>query len=277
MWDDKRQPHGKRRGPGRAVSLLSLLALSLIVSGCKHQDALENEMRARDFQYRDLLDEMKKCEFHNQALQSEIEAIRRGQKITPETAAQNYGLKRIALGSLTMGINTGKCPGDDALQVIVEPRDVDDHTIKVPGTVQVIAQEINSQGIKMPLSTWDISQDQVRKSWQQGLMNTGYYFKLPWQSWPQYENVRVTVKFVLSDNRLFEADKDIKVRLASRDMRPTPTPGVGVQEPPVGSSESWRPALNGDMRSTPAPIRRSSWQPAPLGDSVELGGPAFLE
>ena len=79
MRDEQRQPRGQGRTPVRAVALLGL-ALSLVLTGCRNRDVVESELRARDFQYRDLLDEMKKSEFHNQALQCEIEAIRRGKE-----------------------------------------------------------------------------------------------------------------------------------------------------------------------------------------------------
>jgi hypothetical protein len=283
MWDEQRQQPQKRlradRLPSfRSIHVLSLTALTVLLgmTGCNNQkqELLENEMRARDFQYRDLLDCMKKTEFHNQELQNEIQALRSGSKITPELAAQNFGLKRIVLGFLTMGVNSGNAPGDDLLQVIVEPHDVNEDTIKVPGSMQITAQEVSAQGIKTLISTWDISQDQVRKSWKQGMFGTGYYFKLPWQNRPQYENVRVTVRFVLSDHREFQADKDVKVRLAPRDMLPKPQPLP--EEPPLAKRESNRSPFDASMKNSP-PRNPSRWQPAPLGDAIELDRPEALD
>ena len=272
--------NGERRTATRLPSsptakvLLGLLVISLCSAGCRNKDVLENELRVRDFQYRDLLDDLKKSEFHNDSLQREIEAMRKGSPVTPEQAAQTFGLKRIALSWLTKGVDNGKFPGDEALQVIVEPRDVEDHIIKVPGTVQITAQEVTSQGTKITIGTWDISQDQVRRSWKQGLFGTGYYFTLPWQSWPQHEEIRVTARFVLSDNRVFEADKDVKIRLVPRDLLPRPTPMS--TEPPGATSESKRAPL---VPATPprSPAPRSGWQPVPLGESIEITDPQVLE
>src|SRR5438309_1241430 len=48
-----------------------LLAGPFLAAGCSNtkNELLENELRHREFQYRDALDEMRKIQFHNQALQ----------------------------------------------------------------------------------------------------------------------------------------------------------------------------------------------------------------
>ena len=44
----------------------------------------------------------------------------------------------------------------EALLVVLEPRDYDDHVIKVPGALEVTAQEISPQGVKTVFSTWTV-------------------------------------------------------------------------------------------------------------------------
>ena len=44
-------------------------------------------------------------------------------------------------------------------------------------------------------------------------MSAGYTLTMPWKSLPVYENVRVLVRFVTPDQRAYEADRDIKVRV----------------------------------------------------------------
>ena len=97
---------------------------------------------------------------------------------------------------------------------MVEPRDGDDHTIKAPGTLQIFALEITPQGLKTPLCMWDIPAEQLRQSWKQGLLSTGYTLTLPWkQCCRRRSTVRVIVRMTTPDQRVFEADKDIKVRV----------------------------------------------------------------
>jgi len=274
------------RGARRTWFLAGLLAC-LGLAGCRNRDVLENELRARDMQYREAVDELKKAEFQNEALQRELDALRRGSKIGPEEAARTFGLKNITLGRRTMGVDNDKLPGDEALQVILEPHDVDDHIVKAPGTLQVIALEISPQGNKSLLSSWDLDQNQMRRAWKQGLFGGGYEFILPWKSWPQYENVRVMARLTLSDGRVFEADKDIKIRIpAGLKPRPELPPGEPLPPPEIEVGK-WTPANPGpnvaaqwqpaDQGSTVTHSQSCRWQPAPLQDSIQLGRPEPVE
>ncbi|MCI0379124.1 MAG: hypothetical protein L0215_16065 [Gemmataceae bacterium] len=240
--------------------------LCLCASACKNKDLVENELRARDIQYREALEELGKAETRNDSLLREVEALRKGSKLSPEKAALTFGLKRIALGRGTMGLDDDGLPGDEKLQVVVEPRDVDDHFIKTPGRLQIVVMEINFQGVKMHLCTYVIEPVQLRQHWKQGLLSTGYHLQLPWKAFPQNENLRIIARLVLSDGRIYETDKDIKVRLvpgaAPRPEFPPPTP-LPDEGPAI------LPSNHVERRATPV----SNWQPAPLTGAVELGRP----
>src|SRR5262249_33925933 len=109
------------------------------------------------------------------------------------------------------------------------------HVVKVPGTMIVQAVEIGPDGIKRPLSSWEIDQAHLSRSWRRGLLNTGYVLVLPWKIWPSTEKLRVTVQFRLNDGRLFEPDRAINVRAAPANQRPRPTSDP-VGPSPVGPS-----------------------------------------
>ena len=81
------------------------------------------------------------------------------------------------------------------LQVFVEPRDGDGHTLKAPGTLTVHAFEITTEGLKKPLCSWEVSANESRRSWKSGLLSTGYSLVLPWKVWPSYDKVRVVAQF----------------------------------------------------------------------------------
>jgi hypothetical protein len=132
----------------------------------------------------------------------------------------------LTLGRGTGGRDDHGVPGDEALEVLIEPRDPEGNVTRVPGSAIVQVVEIGADGIKRPLSSWDISQDQLRHSWKSGLLTTGYDLVLPWKVWPSTEKLRVTVQFRLADGRLFEADRDINVRVAPMHQRPLPAPVV---------------------------------------------------
>src|SRR5207302_8908304 len=133
----------------------------------------------------------------------------------------------------TGGVDEDGCPGDEALEVVVEPRDADGHTIKAPGSVHVEALEISPEGLKVPLSSWDLTPEQVRHTWRSGLLSTGYFIVLPWKNWPSSEKLRVVAQFTLADGRLFEADKDITVRLSPLTRRKTAPLLNPVDGPPT--------------------------------------------
>lgn len=275
--------------------LLLILSLPLLLpwfTGCggrRNQELLENELRARDFQYREALEEMRRAEGRNDSLLREIEALRKGSKLPPEQAGQLYGLRKILLGRGTGGEDRDGIPGDEALSVFVEPRDSDDHTVKMPGKLTITALEINFQGVKVPLCSWDISQEQLRQSWKQGLLSTGYHLILPWKVFPKEENVRVVAQVVLPDGRVFEADKDIRVRVVpgkARRMEEGPPPNLLPQETPSTTP----PADDGDPfalpsgKLTPAGWQRTvhrpkvtplptQWEPVPLRKSIQIGRP----
>jgi hypothetical protein len=258
--------------------LLLALGLGLAPLGCRHKnDLLENELRERDKQYREALEELGKAEHRSDAQQHEIEALRKGAMITPEQAAQTFGLKRIALGRGTGGVDNDGLPGDEALQIMLEPRDSDDHIIKAPGTLYVLAVEINQQGLKTPFSSWTIPPDKLRHSWKQGLLSTGYSLILPWKNFPHAENLRVVARLITPDGRIYEADKDIRVRLVPGAPRwpegasdcPIPPEAIEPFALPGGHTGRAAPSAREGVSTTSA----SRWQPAPLDNAVQLGQP----
>ena len=185
------------------------------------------------------------------------------------------------LGRATGGYDYDGIPGDEVLQVIVDPRDGDDHTIKAPGRLQIFALEMTPQGLKTPLCMWDIPPEPLRQSWKQGLLSTGYTLILPWKTLPVMENVRIIVRFTTPDQRVFEADKDIKVRLVPGaaqkraevmpEFCPVPLPEAAPFLVPTGKVTR--------SSFSPAPPQ-ADWQPGSSGSTqgaVTIGRPRPLD
>ena len=160
----------------RSCFVLGPLSLVLSLAGCRNRcDLVEAELRTREMQLADIRAERDQLVGHNQALQREIIAIRGAGpiKLSPEEASQTFMLRSIVLGRQTGGLDDDGQPGDEALQVLVEPRDVDGHAIKASGTLLIRAVEITPEGLKQPLCWWEISGDALRKSWKTGLLSNG--------------------------------------------------------------------------------------------------------
>jgi len=219
-----------------AVFLL-VAGLTAASAGCRAPRAtepLEAELRARDNDLRDVRTELERSQAYNHFLERELHNA-------PHTAASPPGdgppppspVKSIALGRQTGGYEEDGIPGDEALQVILQPLDIDGHSIKAAGTADVTALEIMPEGVKKPLSTWHVDADQLRRSWQSGLLCTGYFLVLPWKTWPSNPKLRVVVQFISEENRLFEAYKDVTVRVAPAMYRKPPPPAEDKPMPLV--------------------------------------------
>ena len=267
----------------RGAFCLLFVPLTLLATGCRNKtDLVETELRTKDTLYRQALEEQRRTESRVDALQQENEALRQGAKITPEQAAQTYSLRRIVLARSTGGSDLDNVPGDEMLTVVIEPRDGDDHTIKAPGALQIFALEVSPQGIKTPLCMWDIPPGQLRQSWKQGLLSLGYTLTLPWKVLPVVENIRVVARFVTPDQRVFEADKDIKVRLVpgAAQKRPELMPEMMPMPCPVPTTEGLPflvPTSKVTSSSSPAALsHRTDWQPvmpASTGQIVTISRP----
>ena len=222
------------RPSARPWSLLLLAGLCFLPNGCKSCDAVEDQLRLRETELREAREEICRTQGYNAALRRELGAVRQSgsSKITPELASQTYTLKSIVLGRQTGGIDQDNSPGDEALQVVIEPLDPDNHAIKAPGSALINALEITQEGVKKPLSTWQVGPDEMRRSWKTGLLTNGYFLVLPWKMFPASEKVRVVVQFTLEDGRMFEADKDISVKLVPPAKR-IPILGEPNPEPPI--------------------------------------------
>lgn len=218
----------------RGLPLMTLMGC-LAFSGCRKADLVEAELRTRERELRETRAELFNSEAYNQALQSEIRDVRKEtcSKLTPERASQIYTIREVVLGRQTGGYDDDNVPGDEALQVVLEPRDPDGQAIKAPGHLRVTAMEISPEGLKTPLSTWEIPPQELRRTWRNGLLSTGYYVVLPWKNWPTSSRMRVVAQFILADGRVFEADKDVTIRLRP-DLQHLTQPGSSPHAiPPV--------------------------------------------
>jgi hypothetical protein len=274
-----------RAGCHRTSALLLLAAL--LLPGCRHNtELLESELRAREREARELREEVARLEFHNEALQRGLTTLGPdGCKLPPEAAAQIFTLHRITLGRSTGGYDQDHQLGDEALQVVLEPRDGDDHVIKAPGTVHVTALEISPEGLKTPFSSWTVPPEQLRGAWKNGFFTTGYVLVLPWQKAPHCERVRVVARLETADGRLFETDRDVRVVLRPEILRERPPEGLPapptVLPLPAPRPLNAPPLEGGPLLPTPGAGVRAQpargWQPVSLEGAVQLHRPLPAE
>jgi hypothetical protein len=238
-------PH-ERLQPARTFAALRSLVCVLLAATCTLQlgcrannryDSIEAELRTRERELADTkaaLDQTRNL----------LHAYEASQRPVPATGPQPSGtvlpLKEISLGRGTGGVDEDGLPGDEGLMVVIVPKDEDGSSIKVPGRVLIAAWEITPAGLKNPIGSWDIGAEKLRRTWKSGLISTGYFVPVPWQTPPSLDRVRVAVRMVTADGRAYEADRDVTVRppLANRggngNVLPYPQPAIpGIAPPSV--------------------------------------------
>jgi hypothetical protein len=235
------------------LSIGAVLLLLLMAAGCRNNDLVEAQLRTCERDLRETREALCRLESHNDALQRELITLHQGPgQFPPEYLAQVSTVRRIVLGRQTGGYNEDYGPADTALQVVLEPRDGEDQRIKAPGSAHIEAIEITPEGLKMPLSAWDVPPEQMRRSWREGLFGTGYYLMLSWKVRPKTTTLRVVARFTLPDGRIFEADRDVSVHLPSRIEPHGPLP-----------TEPSGPVLVDPFTPLPSPQPLQSAPPAP--------------
>src|SRR5438067_2254233 len=200
-----------------------LFALSLAgAAGCRSRsDLVEAELRTKDRQLREAQGELMRSETMNEALENTLRDQRAVQPgIRPGVAGPLGLVKDVQLGRGTGGVDEDQVPGDEGIMVVLVPRDIDGTPIKAPGTLRVTALEITQEGMKVPLSTWDVSANKLRQSWRSGLLSTGYHVTLPWQTLPRMEKLRIVAQFQPLEGGVFEAERDVTIRLGAAGQRP---------------------------------------------------------
>lgn len=234
--------HPERNRRTRSLRVLAcalFTAHCLLTTGCKsinRYDLIEAELRTRE---RELADTRAQLDQSRNLLRA-YEASQQRSAPAPPGGGVFLPVKEIALARGTGGVDEDGHPGDEGLLVVVVPKDEDGSAVKVPARVLVAAWEITPAGLKNPIGSWSVPADKLRSTWKSGLISTGYFVPLPWQTLPSTDRVRIAVRLVTADGRAFEADRDVSVKppLAGRggggNVLPYPEPIGPLPSTPVG-------------------------------------------
>lgn len=249
----------------RGAELLLFLC-ALLSAGCRSNnryDQIEAELRTRE---RELADARAALDQSRNLLR----AYEQSQRPAPPGGGGAPGpflpVKDISLGRGTGGADEDGLPGDEGMVLVIVPKDEDGAAVKVPGRAVVAAWDVSPAGIKSPIGSWDVPADKLRRTWKSGLISTGYFVALPWQTIPTSDRVRVAVRLVTSDGRAYETDRDITVKPPSgalpRGALPMPqpaAPGFGTPRlpaaPPSGREPLFPDPLPPGAEELPPPSR----------------------
>lgn len=223
----------------RALACSLLVAACVVSTGCrsnKKYDLIEAELRTRERELAETRAALDQARAMNQMLgQGGCPAPAAGAPAVT-TGAAGYGIQHIDLARGTGGVDDDAIPGDESLMVVIVPSDRDKSAVKIPAQASIAAFEINQQGLKTPIGSWEISPEQLRRTWRSGLLATGYFVPLAWQRYPCTERVRIAVRLVTASGQAFEADRDVTVRPGPQvhlPAAPAPVPGYPVRPSPA--------------------------------------------
>jgi hypothetical protein len=254
------------------------LALAIAAAGCRTCDKVETELRAREKELREVKDELYRTRAYNNGLQAELSTVTGGPPPScGEPPVTAYPIRSLVMGRQTGGRDDSSGSGDQALQVVVQPMDAENQAVKIPGSLLITAAEITPEGAKRPLSQWEIPGEQLRHSWQDGLLTHGYVLVLPWKTCPTTEKLRVIAQFKVPDGRVFEADKDVTIHVPPSSPRPafpvSSGPITVVPGPPELIPAPTPPPTAGEL-ILPSPRRV---EPSTSGPSISNKPATYLQ
>ncbi len=246
---DGPRPTDERPWAFRASRWVILVALSAPV-GCRligpdnRYDLLEAEIRTRDRELSETRSELNRLRQLNQVFgrpplgYAGDSGVPGCDPNTPDLPARRAAgrpptlpLKDITIGSGTGGVDDDGRPGDESLQVVIAPRDDDGTVVKVPARALIRAFEVSTGGLKTQIGQWEVTPEQMRRSWKSGLLSSGYFVPLQWDRPPTTSRLRVVARIATADGQEFEADKEVTVRPLPGPTGPTAVPGPSVPAP----------------------------------------------
>src|SRR5262249_22189675 len=143
--------------PSIRPRLLFAVCLLTLAAGCRanRSSLVEAELRTREREIRELRSELDRAETFNSALQYDLTSrptgclgvpvASSGVAVDAPQAMMGGLIKQITLGRGTGGVDDDGLPGDEGLQVVIVPQDIDGSAVKVPGNVVVLAYEVTPE------------------------------------------------------------------------------------------------------------------------------------
>lgn len=262
-------------GPEINMKMLRCLAPALAwfccAAGCAgfQTEMLESELREREDEAllvrahaQDLQFQLAGCRRENNVLRSQLRDS--GTKgMLPEQAAALFSLNKITLNRLvTGGVDTDGRPGDDALRVVLEPRDQRGDLIKSPGTITIELVDLALDPADRRVGYWTFDLETALKHWRGGLFGTGYHFKLPWQrGFPRHQDLSLHARLLTPDGRAFRVTKSLTVRLTPGNVpERVHSDSAATRATPPANFE----ASSGSQPLAAPPKRRPSADPNPV-------------
>ncbi len=114
------------------------------------------------------------------------------------------------------GIDLDGRPGDDGIQILLQPLDDRGDILTAAAPVTVVVLDPQLTGLSARIARWDLHPDEVRSYFVQRGGTSGYLLDLPWPAEPPvHGELLVFARYTAADGRKLEAQAELNVRPAA--------------------------------------------------------------
>ena len=166
--------------------------------------------------------------------------------------------------SLTGGIRTDGRFGNEALLVVIEPRDLLGNLLEAPGDVSVVLLDPAGSDETARIGRWDFTASQTAGMFGCG-QDRGIHLELPWTSRPPaHEHLQMYVRYTTRDGRKIQISRPIGInRSGDPPAKWMPVEHEVVARPAEGEADSWRRGVAREDSPPPEPAELPPARPAP--------------
>lgn len=177
---------------------------------------------------------------------------------------------------LTGGSDQDGSPGDEALSVLIEPRNAADAFVPQAGAVSVVVLDPAKTGESARVARWDFDLAATQQKVQSASATPGIRLEMPWPAGPPQSNkLQLYVRYETADGRKLQADREIFVALpgeVSRSWTPRSNkePSTVAAAPPITqptTGDRGQASLAPSHAPAAGPPKLLSPPPALSGDS----------
>ncbi|MCG8586340.1 MAG: hypothetical protein MI757_16655 [Pirellulales bacterium] len=130
--------------------------------------------------------------------------------------SSSFDVREVRLHTvLTGGIDRDGLPGDEGIQVVIEPLDADGKVVAATGEIAIALMDHTLPAGKQRLAFWTFDADKAASESRSGGLSKGLSFDLLWGSnrYPAHRELDVYVRYTTSDGRQLDTRGKVRVRL----------------------------------------------------------------
>lgn len=185
-------PFGVLRRPAAAA----LLVVAACAAGCADNQAVT--LRQKVVQ---LESQLQSCENDRSSQQAQINKLQErltvARAITPEELKKVFHPEQVKIAQLSGGVDYDGQPGDDGVNVYLQPIDQYGDVLKAAGDTRIELYDLANPPGQQQIGVYTFPVDEAAKNWFSFFGTYQYTFKCPWKNGPpKHDELTIRVVFV---------------------------------------------------------------------------------